>query len=281
MRRWAICLLALLLQTSDASSEIFRWTDEAGNLHFAQSIQQVPPQHRKQALAGKRRQERRDLPDLHQGRRLHHGIEGEREVPGSVCRRWQPDARQRRSSTVTSRSPSSSTPVQVGFPCPRQSQPGSASRSVPNTQRITMQTANGKIDLPLVRLDFCGTGRCPRRRSDGDLESDHEHRPARGSLLQSIQLRRRPGCQCHHAGAKPRSQLRQSQGEGPLAEALSRKFEDHSNNWRHISAIQRGFERDAPRGTRAETRRTRSAPRRARARRKSRPRPQSVAPLVA
>ena len=50
MRRSAICLLALLLQTSDASSEIFRWVDEAGKLHFAQSIQQVPPQYRKQAL---------------------------------------------------------------------------------------------------------------------------------------------------------------------------------------------------------------------------------------
>ena len=50
MRRSVICLLALLLQTSDAASEIFRWTDEAGKLHFAQSIQQVPPQYRKQAL---------------------------------------------------------------------------------------------------------------------------------------------------------------------------------------------------------------------------------------
>jgi hypothetical protein len=42
--------MALLLQTSDASSEILRWIDEAGKLRFAQSIQQVPPQYRKQAL---------------------------------------------------------------------------------------------------------------------------------------------------------------------------------------------------------------------------------------
>ena len=85
MRRWAICLMALLLQASDASSEIFRWIDEAGKLHFAQSIQQVPPQYRKQALVQSADQERRKLPDLHQEQRTPW-VGNVRKISGSVCR---------------------------------------------------------------------------------------------------------------------------------------------------------------------------------------------------
>ena len=85
MRRSAICLLALLLQTSDASSEIFRWIDEAGKLHFAQSIQQVPPQYRKQAL-GQSAAKSDGSFQTYTKSAEHHGSDRIRKIPGSVCR---------------------------------------------------------------------------------------------------------------------------------------------------------------------------------------------------
>jgi clan AA aspartic protease (TIGR02281 family) len=44
-----ILLTAGLLLASGSSAEIYRWVDEAGNLHFAQSLQQVPARYRAQA----------------------------------------------------------------------------------------------------------------------------------------------------------------------------------------------------------------------------------------
>ncbi len=54
--------LALLVQPSPTRSEIYRWTDENGILHFTQFLDQVPPHHRKAARdatrgAGKSRPE--------------------------------------------------------------------------------------------------------------------------------------------------------------------------------------------------------------------------------
>jgi clan AA aspartic protease (TIGR02281 family) len=48
--RWLIILTLGLLQASSASAEIFRWVDEAGKLHFVQSLQQVPARYRSQVL---------------------------------------------------------------------------------------------------------------------------------------------------------------------------------------------------------------------------------------
>ena len=58
----------------------------------------------------------------------------------------------------------------------------------PNTQRITMQTANGKVDLPLVRLDSVELTGARVEGLMATLESGHEHRSARGSVLQPIHL---------------------------------------------------------------------------------------------
>ena len=151
MRYSAICLLALVLQTSDASSEIFRWTDEAGNLHFAQSIQQVPPQYRKQALgestsksegsfqtytksieyqragaSGKYR-----IPFVAEGSLMHVTaiVNGHLEVPFIIDTGA--------SGVSLPASAASRLGISIG----------------PNTQRVTMQTANGAIELPVVRLD--------------------------------------------------------------------------------------------------------------------------------
>jgi clan AA aspartic protease (TIGR02281 family) len=151
MRRSAICLLALLLQTSDASSEIFRWVDEVGKLHFAQSIQQVPPQYRNQALdrsaaggdgsfqtytksaehqrptaSGKYR-----VPFVAEGSlmRVNAIVNGHLEIPFFI-------------DTGASG---------VSLPASAASRLGISLG--PNTQRVRMQTANGPIDLPLIRLD--------------------------------------------------------------------------------------------------------------------------------
>ena len=150
MRRAAICLLALLLQTSDASSEIFRWTDEAGKLHFAQSIQQVPPQYRKQALResatksdgsfqtytktpehqGSRASGKYRIPFVAEGSlmRVNAIVNGHLEIPFFI-------------DTGASG---------VSLPAAAASRLGISIG--PNTQRITMHTANGQIELPLVRL---------------------------------------------------------------------------------------------------------------------------------
>ena len=85
MRRLAICLLALLLQTSDASSEIFRWIDEAGKLHFAQSIQQVPPRYRKQALVESAAKSDGSFQTYTKSTEAARG-DSIRKIPGSVCR---------------------------------------------------------------------------------------------------------------------------------------------------------------------------------------------------
>jgi clan AA aspartic protease (TIGR02281 family) len=151
MRRSLICLLALLLHTGDAWSEIFRWTDEAGNLHFAQTIQQVPPQFRAQAL-------------------------GQRAVKGGGSfQTYTKSAEHQRSATsgkyripfVAEGSLMRVTAIVNGhLEVPFFIDTGASGVSLPasvagqlgisigpNTQRITMRTANGPVELPYVRLD--------------------------------------------------------------------------------------------------------------------------------
>ena len=151
MRRSAICLLALVLLTSDASSEIFRWIDEAGNLHFAQSIQQVPPQYRKQALgksAAKSEGSFQTYTRSTEYQRL--GASGKYRVPfaaeGSLMR------------VTAIINGHLEVPFFIDTGASGVSLPSSTASRLgisigPNTQRVTMQTANGQIDLPVVRLD--------------------------------------------------------------------------------------------------------------------------------
>ena len=151
MRRSAICLLALLLQTSNASSEIFRWIDEAGKLHFAQSIQQVPPQYRKQALDQSAARSDGSF-QTYTNNSEHQGStgSGKYRVPfaaeGSLMRV---------SAIVNGHL---EIPFFIDTGASGVSLPASAASRLgisigPNTQRVTMQTANGPIELPLVRLD--------------------------------------------------------------------------------------------------------------------------------
>ena len=44
MARWkAGCLILIIALAGAASADIYRWTDENGKLHFAQSLQQFGP----------------------------------------------------------------------------------------------------------------------------------------------------------------------------------------------------------------------------------------------
>ncbi len=153
MRRSAICLLALLLYTGDASSEIFRWIDESGRLHFAQSIQQVPPQYRQQALsqsAGATESDGSFQTYTTEGERAAARAAGTYRVPfvaeGSLMRV---------NAIVNGHA---EVPFFIDTGASGVSLPASVASRLgisvgPDTQRVTMQTANGPIDLPLVRLD--------------------------------------------------------------------------------------------------------------------------------
>ncbi len=47
--RAVVLMLALFGATGVASAEIYKWTDDAGRVHFTQDLRQVPPSHRTQA----------------------------------------------------------------------------------------------------------------------------------------------------------------------------------------------------------------------------------------
>jgi len=151
MRRMAICLLALVLQTSDASSEIFRWVDEGGNLHFAQTLQQVPPQYRKQALSeGAAKSEGSFQTYTRDSEYQKRGASGIYRVPfvaeGSLMRV---------NAIINGHL---EVPFLIDTGASGVSLPASAASRLgisvgPNTQRVTMHTANGTIELPVVRLD--------------------------------------------------------------------------------------------------------------------------------
>jgi len=151
MRRSLICLLALLLHTGDASSEILRWTDGAGNLHFAQSIQQVPPQYRAQAL-GQRAAKGDGSFQTYTKSAEHQGsaTSGKYRIPfiaeGSLMR------------VTAIVNGHLEVPFFIDTGASGVSLPASVARQLgisigPNTQRITMRTANGPVELPYVRLD--------------------------------------------------------------------------------------------------------------------------------
>jgi len=48
MRRIALAVLVLLLASSYASAELYRWTDEDGRLHITDRLQNVPERYRKE-----------------------------------------------------------------------------------------------------------------------------------------------------------------------------------------------------------------------------------------
>jgi hypothetical protein len=50
MRRWITAATALgLLLGGSAAADVYRWTDDAGKLHFTSNLDDVPPRYRQQA----------------------------------------------------------------------------------------------------------------------------------------------------------------------------------------------------------------------------------------
>jgi clan AA aspartic protease (TIGR02281 family) len=156
MRHWVIALLIALTNADSALAEIYRWTDEQGKLHFTQSLQQVPPRYREQAL-GQRPAKRSGSfqtydNSIEQNRRLsgkRHRIPFIRE--GSLMR---VDALVNGHQQM---------PFLVDTGASSVSIPASAARQLgilvgPDTPRITVRTANGLIQVPLVRLDAVELG---------------------------------------------------------------------------------------------------------------------------
>jgi len=151
MRRWAILLLAYPLLAGDASAEIYRWVDAAGNLHFAQTIQQVPPEYRKQALS-----ENAAKSDGIFQTYTNDGNPGESRATGIYRVPFAAEGSLMRVTAIVNGHVE--VPFYVDTGASGVSLPASFASRLgivigPNTQRIAMQTANGMIELPLVRLD--------------------------------------------------------------------------------------------------------------------------------
>jgi clan AA aspartic protease (TIGR02281 family) len=148
-----------LLQASSASAEVYRWVDEAGQLHFAQSLQQVPRQFRVQV--------RNAEPT---------------KSSGNFQSFLNPAAASMSSSSKTHRIPfryegslmrvnamvnsAVNVPFFIDTGASGVSLPARYARQLgitvgPDTQKITVRTANGTIRVPLVRLDsvVLGTAR--------------------------------------------------------------------------------------------------------------------------
>jgi len=142
--------LALLLQASDASSEIFRWVDEAGKLHFSQSIQQVPPEYRKQALGESANQSGGIFQTYSKSAEQQTlRASGKYRVP------FVADGSLMRVNAIVNGH--LEMPFFIDTGASGISLPASAASRLgiavgPGTQRVTLRTANGSIELPVIRL---------------------------------------------------------------------------------------------------------------------------------
>jgi aspartyl protease family protein len=159
VRGLEIFLIVALLQASSAFAEIYRWVDSSGDLHFAQSLQQVPEQFRAQVRNA-----------------------GPAKSSGNFQTFSNPAAASTASNSRTHRIPfryegslmrvnamvnsMSNVPFYIdtgasGVSLPARFAEQLGIRVGPDTQWITVRTANGSIRVPLVRLDsvVLGTAR--------------------------------------------------------------------------------------------------------------------------
>ncbi len=156
MSRWLPLIISLIAAFSGISAaEIYRWTDSDGQLHFAQSLNQVPADFRKQA----QQQARRPLGNLqtydsgattaapglsrvfkipfrreHSLMRVHAVINGHLDVPFYID------------------TGASGVSLPSGYAQRLGIQIG------PDTRRVQIRTANGVMAAPLVRLDSVKLG---------------------------------------------------------------------------------------------------------------------------
>jgi clan AA aspartic protease (TIGR02281 family) len=150
--------IAVLLCTlaGPAHAEVFRWTDAQGRLHFAQSLDQVPVAHRKQAAAGSSRG----------GSFQTFAAEPASAVaPTSASRTLRIPFRRESSLMRVAATINGHLDVPFYFDTGASgvSIPAGYAKRLgiqigPDTQFIAVRTANGVISVPYVRLDSVQLG---------------------------------------------------------------------------------------------------------------------------
>ena len=154
------CIAAALLIASAAAAEIYRWTDESGTVHFTQDLTQVPPQHRHTAArptpanARDRIQTYESTGDQGRSESSHASSRVIRipfERRGSLM--WVQatvNDRTRVPFLIDTGASGVSLParvvVELGIPIHS------------GTPRVTVNTANGLVQVPLIEVDSVQLG---------------------------------------------------------------------------------------------------------------------------
>jgi clan AA aspartic protease (TIGR02281 family) len=165
MRRLAFAMTALLvaLGAGFATAEIYRWTDAEGRLHFSQTLDAVPASQRAQAEANARGSSQASSEKRGSFQR-YSGPSPDAGGPGSTRRvriRFEREnSLMRVTATVNGHldipfyvdTGASGVSIPAGYASRLGIQVG------PDTQRVSVRTANGVIQVPLVRLDSVRIG---------------------------------------------------------------------------------------------------------------------------
>jgi clan AA aspartic protease (TIGR02281 family) len=156
VRGLRIFLIVVLLQASSAFAEIYRWVDEAGGLHFSQSLQQVPQQFRAQV--------RNAGPAKNSGNFQTYSARVEPSTASSLKTHRIPfrydGSLMRVDATVND---TVNIPFYIDTGASGVSLPARFAAQLgitvgPDTQWVTVWTANGKIRVPMIKLDSVVVG---------------------------------------------------------------------------------------------------------------------------
>lgn len=145
------CLILGAVLAGAASADVYRWTDENGRLHFAQSLQQVPARYRDQASDASA-----DRPggsfQTYSADAAHRAT----RRPRSFRVPFQRDGSLMRVSALVNGH--TDVPFLVDTGASGVSLPTAVAERLgieiaPDAPRTTVRTANGLIRVPLVRID--------------------------------------------------------------------------------------------------------------------------------
>lgn len=160
MDRFAWLLAAIVLTAASAASgEIYRWTDAEGTLHFSEDLSRVPPEHR----AAARSASREPAPTAVQTYATPQRVDD--ATTRTSGRAVQVPFERRGTLMLVSATVNESTPVPFlidtgasGIALPARLARDLGVRVGPDTERISVTTANGVIRVPIVRLDSVDLG---------------------------------------------------------------------------------------------------------------------------
>jgi aspartyl protease family protein len=154
------CIAASLLIASAAVAEIYRWTDEGGTVHFTQDLSQVPPRHRSAAA----------MPaPADAGRRVQTYDSASSQSRADSSNRSNRVFRipfERRGSLMwvqATVNDDRQVPFLIDTGASGVSLPAQVARDLgipihAGTPRITVSTANGLVEVPLVEVDSVQLG---------------------------------------------------------------------------------------------------------------------------